>query len=57
MIKKEDFVEKKYIFFLGGYDLEMVTIKEMLESQGEMFFDGELTAGLLTSRLFSFIFY
>ena len=50
-------MEKKYIFLLGGYDLEMVTIKEMLESQGEMFFDGELTAGLLTSRLFSFIFY
>lgn len=49
MIKNEDFVEKKYIFFLGGYDLEMVTIKEILEEKKEKYFDKKLSWGAKAS--------
>jgi hypothetical protein len=33
----------KKIFLLGGYDLEMLTIKELLEQQGEVFYDKQLS--------------
>ncbi len=49
LIKKEDFVVKKYIFFLGGYDLEMVTIKEILEEKKEKYFDKKLIWGAKAS--------
>lgn len=42
-------MDKKYIFFLGGYDLEMVTIKEILEKRKEKFFDKKLSWGAKAS--------
>lgn len=42
-------MDKKYIFFLGGYDLEMVTIKEILEERKEKFFDKKLSWGAKAS--------
>jgi len=36
---------KKYIFFLGGYDAEMVEIKNILEKRGEQIIDKNLSWG------------
>lgn len=39
----------KYIFFLGGYDAEMVEIRNILEAQGEKFYDKRLSWGACVS--------
>lgn len=39
----------KLLFFLGGYDLEMVTIRDLLEEQQAVFHDGHLTWGAKAS--------
>lgn len=38
-----------YIFFIGGYDLEMVEIRNMLQSHGCAFFDKKLSWGAKAS--------
>ncbi len=37
--------KSKYVFFLGGYDAEMVAIRRMLEVHGERFHDRNLSWG------------
>lgn len=39
----------EHVFFLGGYDLEMVTIKQILEERKERFFDKHLEWGTKAS--------
>ena len=41
---------KKIIFFLGGYDLEMITIKELLEQNDIKFIDKNLSWGTKLSN-------
>lgn len=40
---------EEHVFFLGGYDLEMVTIKQILEERKERFFDKQLVWGARAS--------
>jgi len=40
---------KNYIFFLGGYDAEMVEIRNILQSRGEQLFDKKLSWGAALS--------
>jgi hypothetical protein len=43
-------MEKKYVFFLGGYDAEMITIKEILDQRGLSYFDKRLKWGAALSE-------
>jgi hypothetical protein len=43
-------MKKKYIFFLGGYDAEMVTIREILGAEKVPYFDRTLTWGASLSQ-------
>jgi hypothetical protein len=43
-------MEKDFVFFLGGYDLEMVTIKNILEENKKKYFDKELSWGAKASE-------
>jgi hypothetical protein len=38
-----------YVFFLGGYDLEMITIRHILETKNQRFFDKKLSWGARAS--------
>lgn len=40
---------KKYVYFLGGYDLEMFEIRKILESKNAKFIDNQLKWGAKTS--------
>lgn len=43
-------MQKKYIFFLGGYDAEMVTIKAILDREELPYFDKKLQWGAILSE-------
>lgn len=43
-------MQKKYIFFLGGYDAEMVTIKAILDREELPYFDKKLHWGAVLSE-------
>ncbi|GEM_PF-264756 len=43
-------MEKDYVFFLGGYDLEMVTIKDILKDKKQRYFDKKLSWGARLSE-------
>lgn len=42
-------MQKKYVFFLGGHDAEMLAIREILETNSVPFFDKNLTWGATLS--------
>lgn len=42
-------MKENYVFFLGGYDLEMKTISEVLQERGCKLIDHHLTWGAKTS--------
>jgi hypothetical protein len=48
-MRKERKVKTTYVFFLGGYDAEMVTIKELFASRKIPFFDNHLSWGAALS--------
>ncbi len=41
---------KRYVFFLGGYDAEMIAIKEILDAKKILYFDRELNWGATLSK-------
>jgi len=45
MIDEKNFSGSQYCFLLGGYDLEMLEIKKLLESHGQRFIDHQLSWG------------
>ncbi|PIQ46620.1 MAG: hypothetical protein COW04_01135, partial [Deltaproteobacteria bacterium CG12_big_fil_rev_8_21_14_0_65_43_10] len=42
-------MSNKYVFFLGGYDAEMLEIRNTLEERGEWFYDRKLSWGAYLS--------